>query len=82
MKSMQMIMSQTLKSRISPIANTEIPLMVKVDEVACVTDGIRHLLKEIDKDYKTLFSNWIIQQEVECFEPFRKTLEELLIALA
>lgn len=71
-----------LKSRTARVANHELPFTVKIDEMPGIEEEFRYLCKEVDDDCKTAFAAWVVGRPNECFEPFRKCLEDIRLALA
>lgn len=70
-----------LRSRTARLANHELPLEIKIDELEGIPDHLKYLFKEVSKSSKQDFANWIVQKDASAFEPFRGLLEQLALAL-
>lgn len=73
-----------LNSRRARIANEELPLSVTIDQVLAdqVSEDVLYLSKEVDEGCKTAFAQWVVQQDVAYFEPFRPLMEEIQEVIA
>lgn len=73
-----------LHPRKAKIANEEIPLEVRIDQIMTgkIDAEYIYLCQEIDSGSKTNFAEWILQRDNDVFEPFRTTLDAVASALA
>ena len=71
-----------LSSRVARLALNELPLEIALDDIPGIPDEFRYLLKEVSKDTKVSFSEWVIQKDNLVFEPFRPLLDDLQKAFA
>lgn len=71
-----------LNSRTTKLASHELPLEVKIDELAGIPDHFKYLFKAVSKETKNPFAEWIVAKDAPSFEPFRQLLAELRLALA
>lgn len=74
----------TLRPRMAKIANEEIPLEVRIDQImeAHIDETYLYLCQEIDPGCKTNFANWILEQDDEVFGPFADTLSAIEAAIS
>ncbi|WOF43220.1 AAA family ATPase [Sphingopyxis indica] len=73
-----------LEPRMARIANEELPLEVNVDDAihGRIAEDFRYLAKQIQKDSKVPFADWVVQREDEVFEVFRSLFEDLAVAIS
>lgn len=66
-----------LQSRVAKIGNQEPPMLIKIEDVADVSEEWKYLCKEVDDQFKTRFADWIVKREASDFEPLRATLADI-----